>query len=409
MNWAELAKRHWFLIGLILVIVLAAVWPIAGSKKGPLATEYTIGYGANIVIFLLSGLALNTKVLGHAIIHWRLIGLVQLVSFGLTPAIGFAVGKLLTLANFNIFLVQGIIIACSTPTTIASNVLMTKQAKGNEAGALVNAVVGNVLGVFVSPLLIFGYLETRSSQGLNFANIFGKLGLTVLLPLVVGQLVRYFFMSQVTTLQQKINFSYLNSSMLLILIWTVFCDTFQSGIFATIPGYQTALIALVDFCLFLLFTCLCILRGKFFKFKEPDTVALTMCGATKTVALGLPLINIIFADNPAIGILTIPLLMYHALQLVVGAFVVTWFLNQQAKSKLDHELTIVELNPLSLNGDIDDCIILNDNGADQVQVEEDLKVELKVGEVQGELEPFQAESLIGNDVQSMPGKDEVGV
>lgn len=56
-----------------------------------------------------------------------------------------------------------------------------------------------------------------------------------------------------------------------------------------------------------------------------DVIASVMCGATKTVAFGIPLINILFSGNPEIGIYSLPLLMYHALQLFAGSFMVVWF------------------------------------------------------------------------------------
>jgi len=52
----------------------------------------------------------------------------QILSLGLFPVIGLAVGTLLKLSSFNPTLANGLIIACATPTTIASNVLFTRQA-----------------------------------------------------------------------------------------------------------------------------------------------------------------------------------------------------------------------------------------------------------------------------------------
>ncbi|KAI8906384.1 putative sodium bile acid cotransporter [Gorgonomyces haynaldii] len=329
------AKKHWFLIGLGLVICLAAAWPIAGSKKGPLKTDYLIGYGVTCIIFLLSGLGMKTKVLSQAVLHWKLILLVQVISFGITPVISFGISKLLALASFDSNLVAGLIIACSTPTTIASNVLMTKQAKGNEAAALVNAVLGNVVGVFISPLLIFGYLGIGGNgDASQFSNVFIKLGITVLAPLIVGQIIRLIWPDIVDKLQRYINFSYLNSSMLLVIVWGVFCDSFLENVFSTIPGWQTAVIFFLDIFLFCLFSFMCYTIGRLLGFSLEDSIAITMCGATKTVALGIPLINVIFVGNPYIGVLSIPLLVYHGLQLIIGSFIVTMFLNMHAKNAL---------------------------------------------------------------------------
>lgn len=324
-------KKHWFLIGLALVIVLAALWPYAGSKKGPLRTEYTVGYGITCMIFLLSGLSLKSKVLAQAIICWRLTVVVQVVSFGVTPIIGYGLAKILMAAQFDANLAAGIIICCCTPTTIASNVLMTTQAKGNEAAALVNAVIGNTLGVFASPLLIVGYLGASLGNQLNFGAIFAKLGLTVLVPLIVGQIIRYFWLKNVQWLQKQVNFGYCNSLLLLLLVWTVFCDTFLGDAISSVPVWQTVVVLVLDMCLFASFTAICYLLSQSLCFSRADTIAVVMCGATKTVALGIPLINVIFSNNPAIGVLAIPLLMYHALQLVAGSVLVSFILHHPAR------------------------------------------------------------------------------
>ena len=52
--------------------------------------------------------------------------------------------------------------------------------------------------------------------------------------------------------------------------------------------------------------------------QHPDAVAVAMCGATKTLALGMPLISVIYAGNPSAGILALPLIVYHASQILQG-------------------------------------------------------------------------------------------
>ena len=47
-----------------------------------------------------------------------------------------------------------------------------------------------------------------------------------------------------------------------------------------------------------------------------------MCAATKTVALGVPILQVIYGGNPNIGLYSTPLLIYHAEQLVAGALLI---------------------------------------------------------------------------------------
>ncbi|KAJ3336262.1 hypothetical protein HDU91_001845, partial [Kappamyces sp. JEL0680] len=78
--------RHWFIVGLFLVIGLAAAYPPLGKDNGYLHSEITVTYVAVGFIFLLSGMSLKTKALTEALLYWRLILLVQVFSFVAIPA-----------------------------------------------------------------------------------------------------------------------------------------------------------------------------------------------------------------------------------------------------------------------------------------------------------------------------------
>ncbi|KAJ3187251.1 hypothetical protein HK101_009415 [Irineochytrium annulatum] len=319
-------KANWFLEGLVCVIAFAAIWPALGKKHGIIRSEYTVSYGVVALIFIISGMSLKTAVLLRSLGAWRMHLVIQVISLGVTPAVGLAVGKLLGLTSFNQVLIKGLIIACATPTTISSNVLMTKQASGNEAGALTNAVIGNILGVLVSPSLIYAYAGALAgSSHLDLGSTLLTLCYTVIIPLIFGQIVQYIFPKLVPTLSKYVSLPIVNSSLLLVLVWSVFCDTFSEHLGGDIDAGSLVGVLFLDLALFCSFSALSfgISRIPVFGFTREDTVAIVMCAATKTVALGIPMINIIYAGSPLIGIISTPLLVYHAEQLVVGSFMVT--------------------------------------------------------------------------------------
>ncbi|KAI8854444.1 putative sodium bile acid cotransporter [Chytridium lagenaria] len=333
--------QHWFLEGLLIAIALAAVWPNLGKKRALLervlyirkklelsSVEYSVKYGAVALIFIISGISLKSKVLMKSLADWKMHLVIQAISLGVTPAIGLALGRLLGLSSFNSTLIKGMIIACSTPTTISSNVLMTKQANGNEAAALTNAVIGNILGVFISPSLIMTYVgNVSSSKSLDFKQTFIDLTITVVAPLILGQIIQLVFPKFVTLISKYISLPITNSCLLLVLVWSVFCDTFADNVGSLVdPGSMVAIL-FINLGLFIGFSALAfgVSRIPFFGFSRADTIAIVMCAATKTVALGIPMINIIYEGSPLIGILSAPLLIYHAEQLVVGSFMVDRF------------------------------------------------------------------------------------
>lgn len=54
---------------------------------------------------------------------------------------------------------------------------------------------------------------------------------------------------------------------------------------------------------------------------KPKLRVMGLYGCThKTVAMGVPLINAIYENNAAVGLYTLPLLIWHPMQLVIGTF-----------------------------------------------------------------------------------------
>ncbi|CAF4272863.1 unnamed protein product [Adineta steineri] len=344
-----LIRKYWFIIGLILVIFLAYLFPNIGKTGGYIRSEWSIKIGCVLIIFFLSGLSLRTKQLVKEILHIRLHLFVQIYSLLIIPFTIYAFGLLLIKLSLNKTLIVGIIIMASTSTTISSNVVMTKNALGNEYAALLNAVLGNILGIFISPALILYFLKnpifdslsntTNSDNQLDYSRIIKNLALTVLIPLFIGQIIHLLWTKKVTYLREKFYFSDLNSLALLILVWAVF-----SNAFATVFS--------------LLILILSRLPIPYWQFSEKDTVAIMFCGATKTLAMGIPLINALYgnANKDLSGILSLPLIIYHVEQLIIGAIFVILLKNwvkkgikkQNIKLKNQDDLDAVESQTINI-------------------------------------------------------------
>jgi len=59
--------------------------------------------------------------------------------------------------------------------------------------------------------------------------------------------------------------------------------------------------------------------------KEPELRVVGMFGCVqKTISLGIPLITSIYEGAPNLGMYTLPLLIWHPMQLVVGSSIVPW-------------------------------------------------------------------------------------
>jgi sodium/bile acid cotransporter 7 len=51
---------------------------------------------------------------------------------------------------------------------------------------------------------------------------------------------------------------------------------------------------------------------------EEDRIAALLCGSKKTLASGVPMAHLIFGPHPALGLILIPIMLYHPFQLAVG-------------------------------------------------------------------------------------------
>lgn len=319
--------KYWFLIGLGLAIGLAAAWPDLGKKGGILKTDLWVKYVATVLVFLLTGITLKSQVLGGALLMWKLHLATLAISLGFIPLFGWGIGTALFLTPMNKALASGLIIATCCPTTVASNVVMTKNADGNEAAAVVGAVLGNVVGIFISPMLILAYAKVTAPP--PYSKLFFDLSVTVLIPLVVGQFVRFFFPKVPVLIQKHFNIGNFNNCMILLMVWSTFSETFSEQL--SLQAWEIVVIVVLDMGMYLTFA-ISIVYGSFHlvrfilkPFNRADAIAMSYVGSTKTIALGIPLINIIYANDPQMGLYAAPLLIYHACQLLLGAFTIPVF------------------------------------------------------------------------------------
>ena len=195
--------------------------------------------------------------------------------------------------------------------------VLTKTAGGDEAAAIFNAAFGNLVGVFLSPILILGYLGVTGD--VDAVEVFYKLALRVVVPVIVGQILQKTSKRTVAFVKKhKPKFKRAQQFCLVFIVYTVFCSTFEQG---TSSGIDDIFI-MIGFQ-FLLLTGLMAVAWQLLRLLFPTRPKLRVMGlfgcTHKTVAMGIPLINAIFENDPAVGLYTLPLLVWHPMQLVLGS------------------------------------------------------------------------------------------
>ncbi|KAL5360121.1 putative sodium bile acid cotransporter [Aspergillus floccosus] len=359
--------HQWLLIGMGIACVLAYYFPSVAKHGGTIRAEYTILYGAMALIFLISGLTIpRDKLLRHAR-NIRLHLLVQSISFLLVPALLLAIVHLILAADSSApapridpALLAGYLFTAAIPTTIASNVVMTRAARGDDAAALVEVLLANALGPFLSPAWTLAILPrapafdpwraASADLAAMYRDVFRQLGLGVLLPLVVGQAVRWSWPEATARVVERARLAKVGSFCMLLLVWSTFSSCFATGALQSLAAESIAFVVCFNVGLYLCLTGvsfgLCRLpelggggkarrwvKHAFRPVPPEETIAVCFCAPAKSTSLGIPLLYAMWAplDLLVKAKTSVPVLLYTTEQICVAHVLVQVFRRWRAR------------------------------------------------------------------------------
>jgi sodium/bile acid cotransporter 7 len=313
-------KPDWFLLGMVAATTLAWAFPGPGAAGGWMHPELVTKLGVAL-IFFLHGVALSFSALRAGALNWRLHALVQSSTFLLFPLLGLGLNAALD-GHASPELKLGLFYLCALPSTVSSSVAMTAAARGNVAGAVFNATLSSLIGIFLTPLWIAVVLKT-GGQTQPLGPVILDLVRWLVLPLAIGQALRPWLGKFAHRHKTKINI--VDRATILLLVYTSFCDSFRQGVWS---GHGVTLLGLVVLLSLVLFAIAMLLTGgaaRALDFARADRIAAMFCGSKKTLASGVPMAKLIFGAHPAIGMILLPIMIYHPLQLVIcGVLAQRW-------------------------------------------------------------------------------------
>jgi sodium/bile acid cotransporter 7 len=329
-------RDQWFLLAMAAVILIASQVQVPASRQHTKRTVVT--YLSVSVIFFINGCTLETSILLENSMRWKLHAFVQLQCYLVCSAATFAIVSLCaTNPSFmDPWLLIGFLFVGSAPTTMNSNVVMTRQAHGNTALTVVQSVIGQFLCPFLTPIILQMYLSSGAwyskvlVHGDGYAEIyrrvFMQLGLSLFVPMFAGQVVQKLFPKQIKKVFFEWNIIKLSSISLLTLVWQTFDQAFQSGAFKTVKPSNITFIVFITIALYMIWLAICF-SASIIWLPKKDVIACCYCCPAKALAMVVPLSSVMYINTTPIeqSKLQIPAIIFQAFQVAIGGIMTIGF------------------------------------------------------------------------------------
>lgn len=304
-----------FTLLLLAIIVVAAVLPAAGIWATALDWAGQIGVAG---LFFLHGAALSRESIAAGATHWRLHLLILAMTFIIFPLIVVPVSWLAPLV-IPTALATGFLYLGALPSAVTSSIAFTSVARGNVAAAICAAAASNVFGMMATPFVFMLLSQSTGGQGLDVSHALVQIVIQLLLPFAVGQAFRPWLGAWLD--RHAAAAARYDKGVILLIVYTAFSQFVASGYWRNMPA--TGLLLALALCVVLLAAMMGLAVGlsRAFGFSRPDEAAILFCGTKKSLASGLPMANVLFAGQPGLGFIILPIMIYNQTQIIVGAIV----------------------------------------------------------------------------------------
>lgn len=325
MRWPRWLIIDPFIAMLLGVVALAALLPVRGTAATAASIVASIGIA---LLFFLHGARIAPAAALAGARHWRLHAVVLSTTFVVFPLLGIAVG-LLSPQLLPAELYQGVLFLCVVPSTVQSSIAFTSIARGNVPAAVFSASFSNIAGIALTPLLAVLLMSDTGGLRLTAGSIGSIVG-QLLLPFVAGQLSRRWTAGWIG--RHKRVTALVDRGSILLVVYTAFSAGVVAGIWQRISIDQLLVLAVIVSVLLAVVMGLLTGAARMLGFDHADRVATLFCGAKKSLATGLPMAAVLFSPA-ALGLLVLPLMIFHQIQLIVCAALARWWSGRPAASE----------------------------------------------------------------------------
>jgi sodium/bile acid cotransporter 7 len=303
-------------------IVLALVWPTPAVNGGALHLDTMVLFGMGL-IFFFHGAALAPQTLKAEAAKWPVHLAIQATTFVIFPLLSLA-AYWATRPIFEPEARLGLFFLGAVSTTISSSITLTALARGNVAIAIFNATLSGLLGLFLTPLLMTA-IGTSNTYDIPLSQAFARIFTLLLLPFIAGQMLRPVIGRRLQGWKRQTGM--FERAVIVLIVLNAFANVTASGLWSDYDLGTLLLIGAVVALLLATVIWLTRALSRMMRLPLADEIALVFCGSTKSLANGAPIAQILFGATAAGGLILLPLVLYHQLQLIV----VSWMARSYAR------------------------------------------------------------------------------
>ena len=307
-----------FVIAIVISILLAYLFPQLGDSNSPVPMNLISSLGISFIFFFY-GLSLSSQALREGLKNWKLHVSVQASTFLLFPLIILPFFPLVKDTSYEILWLAFLFMA-ALPSTVSSSVVMVSMAKGNLPGAIFNASISGIIGIILTPLWLLPFIK-QTDVAFDFSSIYLQLVTEIVIPLALGLLLRKFIGPW--ALKHKRTLNKFDKFIILLIIYKSFVQSFEDRIFSSVSLLEMGVMVALVLVLFVVIYFTTGWIGKVLKFNHADQITNQFCGTKKSLVHGTVFSEALFGQTNIVGIILLPLMFYHALQILVISVIAT--------------------------------------------------------------------------------------
>ncbi|VDZ99003.1 transporter, bile acid/Na+ symporter family [Salmonella enterica subsp. enterica] len=235
--------------------------------------------------------------------------------------------------NVDPMLYSGFLYLCILPATVQSAIAFTSLAGGNVAAAVCSASASSLLGIFLSPLLVasgneYSWRAGQSGRG-------GQNYAATAAAFCAGTpcLARG---SATGSRATKKWIAKTDQTSILLVVYSAFSEAVVNGIWHKVGWGSLLFIVVVSLILLAIVIAINVFVARKCGFNKADEITIVFCGSKKSLANGIPMANILFPTS-VLGMMVLPLMIFHQIQLMVCAGLARRYKRQTEKLQAQQE------------------------------------------------------------------------